>query len=81
MCPKAIDVKPLENYLLLISFNNGEQKIFDVKPYLSHKVFSELKSISMFNTVRIAGLSIEWANGADICPNELYNHSKSYHED
>jgi len=30
----------------------------------------------MFNTVKIAGLSIEWENGADICPDELYN--KSY---
>lgn len=41
MCPKAIDVKPLENYLLLITFNNGEQKIFDVKPYLSYKAFEQ----------------------------------------
>lgn len=77
MCPKAIDVKPLENYLLLITFNNGEQKIFDVKPYLSYKAFEQLKNITMFNTVKIAGLSIEWTNGADICPDELYNNSKS----
>ena len=76
MRPKAIDVKPLENYELLIIFDNGEQKIFDVKPYLNHKAFLELKNKKLFNTVKIGGLSIEWANGADICPDELYNNSK-----
>ena len=25
---------------------------------------------------RVKGLSIEWDNGADICPDELYNLSK-----
>lgn len=75
MRPKAIDVKPLNNYELLIKFDNEEERVFDVKPYLNHKVFADLKKIELFNTVKIAGLSIEWANGADICPDELYNKS------
>jgi hypothetical protein len=75
MRPKAIKVKPLENYILLIEFDNGEIKYFDVKPYLEHKVFEELKEKSEFNKVKISGLSIEWSNGADICPDELYNNS------
>lgn len=76
MRPKAIDVKPLEDYMLLITFDNGEIKTFDVKPYLSHRAFEELKKVSLFNTVKIGGLSVEWPNGADICPDELYNNSK-----
>jgi len=75
MRPKAIEVKPLENYLLLITFDNGEKKIFDVKPYLNHKAFLALKNITLFNSVKIGGLSVEWPNGADICPDELYNNS------
>ena len=74
--PKAIDVKPLDNYLLEITFNNGEKKIFDVKPYLEFKQFKELKDEKVFKKVKIAGLSIEWENGADICPDELFNNSK-----
>lgn len=77
MRPKAIDVKPLENYEILVIFNNGEEKIFDVKPYLEHKVFAELKKKEMFKTVKVGGMSIEWANGADICPDELYNNSRN----
>lgn len=76
MKPKAIDVKVLENYELLVKFENGEKKIFDVKPYFGHKIFDELKNEKMFETVKVAGLSIEWDNGADICPDELYNNGK-----
>ena len=76
MRPKAIDVKTLEDYKLEILFNNNEKKIFDVKPYLKFKKFQELRDITKFNTVKVAGLSIEWDNGIDICPDELYNNSK-----
>lgn len=76
MRPKAIDVEPLEDYMLLIKFDNGEEKKFDVKPYLEHKAFCELKNKELFKTVKVGGLSIEWANGVDICPDELYNNSK-----
>lgn len=76
MRPKAIDVKVLKNYELLIKFSNGEEKIFDVKPYFGHKLFDELKNKRIFDTVKVSGLSIEWENGADICPDELYNNSK-----
>lgn len=75
MRPKAIEVKPLENYILEIKFDNGEIKQFDVKPYLNHKAFEQLKEIDMFNTVKVAGISVGWENGADICPDELYNNS------
>lgn len=75
MRPKAIDVKVLENYKLEILFDNSEKKIFDVNPYFKFKKFFELKEKNIFNSVKIAGLSIEWENGADICPDELYNNS------
>lgn len=76
MRPRAIDVKPLKNYTLLITFSNDEKRIFDVKPYLNYKQFEQLKNVAIFNTVKIDGLSISWMNGSDICPDELYNNSK-----
>ena len=76
MRPKAIDVKTLKNYMLEITFDNGEKKIFDVKPYLKFELFKELENEEAFRKVKIAGLSIEWENGADICPDELYYNSK-----
>ena len=74
--PKVIDVKPLKNYMLEIIFENGEKKQFDVKPYMNFKIFKELQDVKEFQKVKISGLSIQWENGADICPDELYNNSK-----
>ncbi len=76
MRPKAIDVKALNNYELEILFENGEKRKFDVKPYFKFKQFEELRDNQKFQRVKIAGLSIEWENGADICPDELYNNSE-----
>ena len=76
MRPKVIDVKPLKNYMLEIIFDNGEKKFFDLKPYFKFKQFKELENEKEFRKVKVAGLSIEWENGADICPDELYYNSK-----
>lgn len=75
--PKAVAVIPMDDYMLEVSFSNGEKRIFDVKPYLHGEWFSELFDKSVFNTVRVAGLSIAWAGGQDIAPDCLYANSIS----
>lgn len=72
MRPRAVIVEPGENFTLKVGFNNGETRIFDVKPYLHGEWFSQLKDAGVFNTVHAAGLSIEWDGGQDICPDRLY---------
>ena len=70
-----IAVIPLEGYKLLITFSNTEKRVFDVSPYLSDNFFAPLKSLAVFNSVRISPISIEWAGGIDMCPDELYFNS------
>ena len=77
MNPRVIRVKPQENYKLLITFNNGEKKSFDVKPYLEIGVFRELQDVSVFNSVKPVLGSIQWANGVDLCPDTLYIEGKA----
>ncbi len=72
---KPISVKPLENYRLEIEFSNGEKRIFDCKPYLNGDWFEELLEQKKFASVRIAGHTIAWASGQDICPDCLYDNS------
>lgn len=72
MNPRVIDVKPEQNFILLLSFNNGETKRFDLKPYLGIGIFKELNNISVFNSVKPFLGSIQWENGVDLCPDTLY---------
>ena len=71
--PKAIRVSPLENFMLHVEFDNGEEGLFDVRPYIQGEWFGELADEAVFRTVRIAGLSVEWENGQDIAPDCLYH--------
>jgi hypothetical protein len=78
MNPRVKDVKADQEYTLLITFNNGEKKRFDVKPYLNIGVFNELKDPEVFYSVKPFLGSIEWSNGADLCPDTLYLDGDEY---
>jgi len=71
----ARDVKPLPDFRLLITFDNGERRIFNVEPYLDKGVFRELRNESLFKSVRVNFDAVEWANGADLCPEIVYAES------
>ena len=73
--PRAIKVNPQPDYCLLVTFSNNERRLFDVKPYLDFLPFRELRNASLFNTVKPAGLSVEWLHGQDVCPDDLYYNS------
>ena len=68
-------VRSLDGYKLLLEFENNEKKIFDVSPYLNLGKFSELRDISLFNSVKISFDTIEWANQLDFDPELLYDTS------
>ena len=44
MNPRPVQVEPLENYELLVTFQNGERRIFDVKPLLCKPLYAALKN-------------------------------------
>ncbi|MDQ2088158.1 DUF2442 domain-containing protein [Herbivorax sp. ANBcel31] len=72
------DVKPLSEYQLLLTFENGEKRLFDMKPYLDKGIYKELKDESKFRSVKVSFDSIEWCNQADIDPEFLYEKSVEY---
>jgi hypothetical protein len=68
-------VKILSNHRLCITFDGGEERIFDMAPYLEDSFFAPLKNITRFKNARINPITVEWDGGIDICPDELYYNS------
>ena len=76
MLPLLIkDVKVLEEYKLLLIYENGEQRIYDMKPNLQYEAFKKLKDYELFKKVHAAGETIEWETGEDVSPESLYLNS------
>ncbi len=76
MVPRPKEVKPLDNYCLQVLFDTGETKIYDMSILLEYPFYSKLKNKHLFNTVKVKDITLEWASGEDICPDELYKNSK-----
>ena len=70
--PTAVSVIPMDNYIVNVKFDNGEEKKFDVKPYIKGEWYGNLKDVAYFKSVSVDGYTIVWPDGQDICPDELY---------
>lgn len=72
MNPRVIKVIPQKDFHIKLRFDNGEDKLFDVRPYLNKGIFKELQEFSQFNSVKVVDGTIQWQNEADFCPDMLY---------
>jgi hypothetical protein len=70
---RVVKVIPLEKNRLQILFNDGTNGICDISDFLYGPAFRPLSEDSFFNHVAIdESGGIFWPNGADICPQLLY---------
>lgn len=69
---RVIDVDYIGDYKLLVTFSNGSRKIVNLEPYLTGEVFGELLDKEKFVQYGLTRVTIEWANGADLAPEFLY---------
>ena len=72
------DVKPINNYKLILTFADDSVKMFDMKPFLEKGTFKELRDETLFKTVKVSFDTIEWSNGIDVDPETLYEDSVPY---
>lgn len=77
---EIIDVKPLKDYKLLLTFDNQKKKIKDMKPYLDKGIFTKLNNLDIFNSVKIAFGTISWGD-IDMCADSLYESSEEIKQD
>jgi hypothetical protein len=73
--PILKEVTPLDDYRLMLTFEEGEKRVYDFKPHLSHKFYSPLANVKLFKSVTVNNGEIEWVTGQDFCPHTLYEES------
>lgn len=60
MSPYVKSVRALDRHQSALEFENGEQRVFDVKPYLSRGIFIRLQHDELFQAARVVAGSVEW---------------------
>ena len=76
--PKILRVTPSRergDYRLLLTFENGEERIYDLAPRLESEVFAPLRTRELFERVRVAYGSLEWPGERDLAYDSLYAES------
>jgi hypothetical protein len=75
MLHKIRKVKYLEGYKLELHFDDRSVKVVDLEQMLkkAKNMLLPLKDIDYFKQVRCDGITINWPNAVDLCPDSLYS--------
>lgn len=72
MTPKVQTVIPHKDFTLTITFSDGQEKKFNVKPYLDKGIFQQLSDWNLFSQAHVALGTVVWPGELDIAPETLY---------
>jgi hypothetical protein len=77
---EVVSVKPLKDFLLQVTFEDGSVKIFDVKPmFTEDSIFNLIHNDIEFSKVYLLLGAVTWCVDGielDLCPNTMYAESK-----
>ncbi len=71
----VIHVEAQAGHRLLVEFETGERRIFDLSTYLDKKPFVQLKDSPLFYKASVAYGTVVWPGNIDIAPETLYHRS------
>lgn len=72
---EVVSVFPEDDYKLLLSFDTGELRRFDMKPYLHYPVYRSLENKGFFGLAQVEYGTVTWPGEIDIAPETLYEES------
>ena len=72
---RVTSVEPTDDYSLMLTFQTGEHRLFDMRPYLERGVFQTLKDPQKFKQAFAADDTVCWPGNLDISPATLYDRS------
>ena len=72
------EVQYLHDYELLITFSNGEKRVYDGQDDITQGIFTQLRNKALFARARIERGAVVWNDELDIAPEALYAGSVIY---
>ncbi len=76
---EAVRVKALDDYMLIVEFNNLEERLFDATTLFSMPAFVPLKDDAIFKNCRVIDGVVSWSDGdIDLAPETMYQESFPY---
>lgn len=79
--PDIIRVKALRDYYIYLKFKTGEEKVYDMTKCIEEiNYYQKLKKREYFEKVKPRGCTVEWEEGEDVCPENLYYKSIEYNK-
>lgn len=73
----VISVVPRENHTLHLTFENNEQRVFDMSPHLDFKPYQKLRLVPLFMKARVENGTVVWPGNIDIAPETLWECSQA----
>lgn len=67
----------MHDYVLLLTFNNGEEKQVDFLPMSQKGICVKLQDMSYFRNFRLDAFSVDWSNEIGFAPEFLYEQGTS----
>jgi len=68
----VIHVEAKPDFSMIIEFENGEQKYFDMNPFIDEKPWVGLKEGNAFLKAFVLNGTVAWPGNIDIDPETLY---------
>ena len=77
--PKINSARAINDYTLLVEFDNTERKIYDITPLLEKEMFLPLKNRAFFQNVQVekGGYAVFWNEDIDLSEYELWTGGKT----
>lgn len=69
----VVKVQPQAGHQLLLAYENGELRRFDMTPFLALKPWQRIGPAHLFERVFVENGTVAWPGNIDIAPETLYD--------
>ena len=67
-----VKVEAAPTYSLILEFENGERRWFDMAPFMDEKPWIRIKPVALFRQAAVGLGTVVWPGNIDIDPETLY---------